>query len=395
MDFRDLLSSMKSYYLLIKDFYKSSGFSYYVDLYQKPTVIVKLPLLSVLGRFREKRCSLLQDRIFSVLSLCLRSSRVTVDYDQDPVLLACNVLANSPDPLCLCEVKTLLRDLDLLVDPATEILNVADPRYQAWADMYIDVDLDGVQLPRTLPWRSLDSSGGRLIGNHTMCPMLEEVIVTCARRVLDFPPIPDRELTNHIPAQNIPFIFRQMDQELSLDLAQKLNHPDNSVFTIETASPELCRYTLRIHMHSIVNTRADMRSHCLTTERDATQCYQGSKPLTYKRMGDAFPKQYLIHFHLTSRMSFEDCYAVYENLYERKELPRNWGFPHNEEIFGRFLVDLSKHLRGEATTTSTGWLGLLIEMKWPPRSYGYGPCTFVYPRDSTEEQNECASPCAQ
>ena len=395
LDLSDLLSNMESYYLLIENSYKSSSFSRHVDFYQKATDIAGLPLLSVLGRFREKRCSLLQDRIFSVLSLCLPSSRVTVDYDQDPVLLACTVLANSPAPLCLCEVMTLLRDLDLLVDPATEILEVADPRHQAWEGMYVDVDLDRVQLPRTLPCRDLDSPGRLFIRNHTICPVIEEVIMSCARKARDSPSIIDRELANSIPAQNIPYILRQMDQELKLDLAQKMCQSGSSVFTIETAHPRSPQYTLRIPMHSMVNTRVEPHDHCPKIYRGPTRYDRCSKYQINEKDFNLFRKRWSNpdHFYLKSEISFKDCCTVYELLVERDEIPDIWGV-HLEVTIDPFLEDLSQHLRGEATLIRGKALEEAIEKvdRFVPMAScrAYGPCRFVCLRDSTEDQTECA-----
>lgn len=387
MDLTDLLGATKSYCLLDYPSYKSSSFSRHAELYQKSTVIAGLPLLSILDRFRGKHCSLLQDRIFSVLSLCSPSSRVMVDYDQDLVLLACNVLAKSPDPLCLCEVMTLLRDLNLFVDPATKVLLGYIPRHLAWEGIYVDVDLSGPQL------RNLDSSGRLFTRDHFVCPVLEELIVSCARKVMGHPPTITWPNFSSAPTEDTPFMVRELSQKTRLDLAR------SNVFTIETASPGLRKYTLRIPMYSIVETRIGNRGHCPTSKRGAPWYYQGSKFLSYKRIGDAFRKQHFLcpPASPTRMISFEDCFAIFESLYRSREIPQTWGLPYEENTFCCLLADLKKHMQGEATTIPTERLEAEIKVaKWSePSDYGYGPCTFVCPRNSKEEKMGHSSGCAQ
>jgi hypothetical protein len=393
MEISDLLTSMNSFYLLADKNYRSSSFSKHIDSYQEAAAIAGLPLLSLLGRFQEKRCSLPQDRVFSLLSLCSPTSRIAVNYDHELAILACNVLANSPAPLCLCEVMTLLHDLDLLVDPATKSLNEANPRNPVWEGMYVDVDLNGVQLPRTMPWQNLDSSGRLIIHGRNICPVLEEVIVSCARKALKASLTTDQTLVTNISTQDIPFIFRK----LRLDLAQSLCQA-GSILTVETTDSRSRKYTLRIPMHSIVNIRAELRSHCPTAKRGATWHHQRSKFFTYKESSDAFRKQssHPIHFYLASQMPFEDCYTVYELLADSLEIPRTWGQVQEAEVFGRFLADLDKYVRGEVTIIPAKRLKEAIaEAKWFAEAVtgeaisalecGYGPCRFVCPRDSIEE----------
>ena len=393
MEISDLLTSMKSFYLLVDENYRSSSFSKHMDSNQEAAAIAGLPLLSLLCRFQEKRCSLPQDRVFSLLSLCSPTSRIAVDYNHDLATLACNVLANSPDPLCLCEIMTLLHDLDLLVDPATESLNGADPRSPVWEGMFVDVDLNGAQLPRTMPWQNLELSGRLIIYGRNICPVLEEVVVSCARKALKASLTTDQNLVTNISTQDIPFIFRK----LRSDLAQSLCQAGSSIFTVETTDPRSRKYTLRIPMNSIVNIRAELRSHCPTAGRGATWHYQRSKFFTDKESIDTFRKQLSdpMLFDLASQMTFEDCYTVYELLADSLEISRTWGQVQEAGVFHRFLADLDNYLRGEVTiipakrlkeaiTEAKRFAEAVTGETISALECGYGPCRFVCPREKSK-----------
>jgi hypothetical protein len=208
MGLPDLLKSMKSFYLLAEDSYKSSSFSQHIDSSQEMNAITRLPLVSLLGRFQRKRCALAQDRVFSLLSLCSASSRITVEYDQDAVRLVCNILANSPVSLCLCEIMTVLHDLDLLVDPKTETLDEAATRHHIWEGTYAEIDLNGVQLPAALHWRHFPLSGQLMeCRNHSICPVVDDVLVSCARKMLEICSTTDQEFMIYVSTNDTPFIF--------------------------------------------------------------------------------------------------------------------------------------------------------------------------------------------
>jgi hypothetical protein len=388
MGLPDLLDSMKSFYLLAGDSYKSSSFSQHVDSSQESDIVTGLPLVSLLGHFRKKRCTLAQDRIFSLLSLCSSSSRIVVEYDKDAVILARNILANSPAPLCLCEIMTVLHYLDLLVNPEIETADEADTMHNAWEGIYVEIDLNGVQLPDTLHWRHMPLSGQLLeYRGLSICPVVDDVVVSCARKMLDTSLTTDHGLKSYITTRDIPFVF----QRTRLDLAQKMCQSGSSVLTIETADPTSPQYTLRIPMHSMVNTLIESRGHCSKSERGATWCDREGKDLLSEKDKDAFKKIWSApgHSYLKLRMSFEDCCAVYELLDARVLKYSGWTRYSWSYSIDNFLEDLSKHLRGEATILRREALEEAIKkvgQSMPSVTrFGYGPCRFVCPRDSTEE----------
>jgi hypothetical protein len=70
-------------------------------------------MLGLLGRLRDKMCSVRRDRIFSSLSLCSEGSRIEVDYEIDEVRLMCRVLEASTFSSCICCAAILVHALDL------------------------------------------------------------------------------------------------------------------------------------------------------------------------------------------------------------------------------------------------------------------------------------------
>jgi hypothetical protein len=64
-------------------------------------------LLYLLYRFRNKNCSFVQDRIFSLLALCGDASDLKVDYEISPEYLAQQVLSHCGESFCLCAIHTI------------------------------------------------------------------------------------------------------------------------------------------------------------------------------------------------------------------------------------------------------------------------------------------------
>lgn len=401
MGLPNLLDSMKSFYLLAEDSYKSSSFSQHVESSQESDIITGLPLVSLLGRFRRKRCTLAQDRVFSLLSLCSSSSRIAVEYDQDAVRLACNILSHSPSPLCLCEIMTVLHDLDLLVDPETETPDEVATRHHIWEGVYAEIDLNGVRIPDTLHWRHAPLSGQLLAYHeHNICPVVDEVVVYCAKKMLETSLTTDQGSTSCIQTWDIPFVF----QDMRLDLALKMCQPGSSVFTIETADPASPQYTLRIPMHSMVNTRVEPRDHCSKSERGATWHDRGGKRLIHESGIELFRKRWSdpVHSYLQSQISFEVCCTVYELLDGSEDiilLGFSFFSDFTESKIDLFFAVLGQYLRGESSLTKARKLEEVIKEaeRFVPSvaRFGYGPCRFVCPKGSTEEQIDCASLFAQ
>lgn len=70
-------------------------------------------LLNLIDRFQDKRCSLVHDRVFSLLSLCRNGSDLKVNYDLSRSMLAYLALRTGPKKLCICSARVVARNLGL------------------------------------------------------------------------------------------------------------------------------------------------------------------------------------------------------------------------------------------------------------------------------------------
>lgn len=110
---RHLLPSMRSYYVLTGDKAQRVPFEQYTGFMDGETSLVGMELIDLMHHFRENRCRVPQDRVFSLLSLCSVSSRVPVDYEMSLVDVARSILAQCSLALCLCDVVIVLHTLGL------------------------------------------------------------------------------------------------------------------------------------------------------------------------------------------------------------------------------------------------------------------------------------------
>lgn len=75
-------------------------------------------LLTLLDRFQEKGCSLVHDRVFSLLALCNDGADVVVNYDLSRSLLAYLTLRAHQEKLCICSARVVASNLGLgQIDP--------------------------------------------------------------------------------------------------------------------------------------------------------------------------------------------------------------------------------------------------------------------------------------
>ncbi|KAJ4360993.1 uncharacterized protein N0V89_001562 [Didymosphaeria variabile] len=72
-----------------------------------------MPIITLLATFENRKCSIPQDRIFSLLSLCDERQAIVVDYKPPRLNLMLNVLNIFPDKLCICSVYIVGRALEL------------------------------------------------------------------------------------------------------------------------------------------------------------------------------------------------------------------------------------------------------------------------------------------
>jgi hypothetical protein len=88
-------------------------------------------LVSLMGHFRRKQCSVPRDRVFSLLSLSRDSGRVDVDYECRAVDLAVQILSFHPWKLCVCSAAIVSASLEL-----------PENTLEAW----LEIDVAGIRL---------------------------------------------------------------------------------------------------------------------------------------------------------------------------------------------------------------------------------------------------------
>lgn len=95
------------------------------------------PLMYLLYLFRQKSCSIVKDRIFSLLDLCDRRdrSRITVDYSTSDLELFVQIIRAWEDSLCFCTVSLVRAALkiDYLDIPPQPYINI---RMKSHDDQY-------------------------------------------------------------------------------------------------------------------------------------------------------------------------------------------------------------------------------------------------------------------
>lgn len=92
-------------------------------------------LIFLLSYFRDKRCSVQRDRVFSLLSVCGDAHKIEVDYQARRVDLAVQILNLLPDAICVCSATVVASSLGLHADSAgvpKSALNSVQP----WVDIH-------------------------------------------------------------------------------------------------------------------------------------------------------------------------------------------------------------------------------------------------------------------
>jgi hypothetical protein len=92
-------------------------------------------LVYLMSHFRDKECSVPQDRVFSLLSLSHEGYRVKVDYGTRGLDLAAQILSISPEALCFCSAATVARSLKL--QPGAGNIAGTTTTIQPWLDVYV------------------------------------------------------------------------------------------------------------------------------------------------------------------------------------------------------------------------------------------------------------------
>lgn len=73
-------------------------------------------LIRTLHTYRNKKCSVVHDRIFSLLALCEDGKNVVVDYGKPTPQLLVDIIRSCASSLCFCAVATVAKALDMEKD---------------------------------------------------------------------------------------------------------------------------------------------------------------------------------------------------------------------------------------------------------------------------------------
>jgi hypothetical protein len=91
-------------------------------------------LFYLLEMFQHKKCAVPQDRVYSLLSLCVEGKHLEVDYNIPDILLL-YAITNVAEPLCLCSASVLFQVFDVweqMKDPQASIY---------WRETFLEVSV--------------------------------------------------------------------------------------------------------------------------------------------------------------------------------------------------------------------------------------------------------------
>lgn len=97
------------------------------------------PLAKLLSTFREKKCSVTRDRIFSLLALCAERNHIKVDYGCSVLEMVYSIMKSNEHTFCACSTSIIIESL------APEINDFSrgeDIRYEKGP--YIEIDARGM-----------------------------------------------------------------------------------------------------------------------------------------------------------------------------------------------------------------------------------------------------------
>jgi hypothetical protein len=114
---------------------------------KQPTELRGSSLLCLLRQFRNKKCSVPRDRVYSLLSLCDESHKLDVDYETPTVELAYQLLECYRDCMCLCAAVTVAEALHVRYKPVNE---KRDDLH--FAVLYLEIEIQGFNIEK--PWIS-------------------------------------------------------------------------------------------------------------------------------------------------------------------------------------------------------------------------------------------------
>ncbi|KAJ8107009.1 hypothetical protein OPT61_g9161 [Boeremia exigua] len=419
IDFSDLISSLESFSLLESGPYKFSAFSQHVkdglsrslDGASRSGNPPAESLLSLLSRFRNKRCFVPQDRVFSLLSLCDPACRVQVDYRQNSAQLIWNVLTSNTGPTCICEAVSVVHSLGF-----DGTLPSARDGSHAWEGYYVDIKMNGIQLVKTPEsWAGFDQAQYHL-GQYSraICYMAQKAILSAVHHTMSIASPVRRGDLKTLPTEDLPFIY----QKLHAATASRLTQAKSREFSILESVSGSRKYTLRIAMRLILDECSEPQELCPIATRYIPWryvvwgCNPGEKdsfPMVsdpnFRKIWDSWnsgkggdcnsdtmiwgkcerclSKQQgnceIMKLDLSQHMSFEECIASYGWYMvdaERRFCERNMITKHH--IFSKFLGYVSCYICNIETELPASALGRAIAIgKVPGEDYIWGPCHFL------------------
>lgn len=110
-----------------------------------------------------------QERVFSLLSLHLEFTRVSIDYEQTLPNLAYAIIDRYGDSLCICDILVDLDSLGLLQRGSTDaksLGNIAD-----WSKYDIEIDMADIEFGFHREWVTIMDSHEGMI-----CPVVQTML---------------------------------------------------------------------------------------------------------------------------------------------------------------------------------------------------------------------------
>jgi hypothetical protein len=99
-------------------------------------------LLYLLRHFRNKRCSVPRDRVYSLLSVCDESYKLDVDYETPTAELAYQLLECYRDCMCLCAAIIVAEALHVRYKP------FGKPDDLHFAGLYLEIEIQGFNIEK-------------------------------------------------------------------------------------------------------------------------------------------------------------------------------------------------------------------------------------------------------
>jgi hypothetical protein len=204
----------------------------YVSVRNGSLTVQDEDIISLLDRFRFRRCSLLKDRVFSLLSLCSISSRIPVDYEVSTMDLARTVVSRRGESLCLCDIILVLHSLH----PSRQDYIDGDERLEMnspplWGDAHVEIDMLGFQ---TTLWEGQSGIQRALLelNGCRICPAIRQIVESGVTDLLATTAISEMHDTGHT---QLPWLLRGMDgkvQARSKSMTIKKSQSDPRAYTI-------------------------------------------------------------------------------------------------------------------------------------------------------------------